>query len=82
MLDSDVNMMVASAVASAVCTSRSGATMPSASKIITRKGTSTIPPPTPSRPARKPPPHPISSSISTVRTDMAQAPFPENRQPV
>jgi hypothetical protein len=54
-------MMVASAVAIAMCTTTSCG-KPRAVKIIVMKGTSTMPPPMPSRPAANPPALPITSS--------------------
>ena len=63
--DSEVNRIVPSEVAMAMCTTLSGG-KPWAANIMVTKGTSTMPPPTPSKPAAKPPPTPISSSRATI----------------
>jgi hypothetical protein len=56
-------MIVASEVAIAMCTISAGGN-PCAVKIIVTNGTSTMPPPTPSKPAEKPPYTPISNRIA------------------
>ena len=59
-----VNRMVAMAVATAIFSARPGST-PRLLKITLRKGTISMPPPMPSRPARKPVQQPSNSSSST-----------------
>ena len=60
-LESDVKMMVAIEVAIAILTARSGDT-PRPLRMMVRKGTMIMPPPMPSRPARKPVPRPSRAS--------------------
>lgn len=61
--DTEVNKIVASEVAIAMCNTSSGAIW-RAVKIIAMKGTKIMPPPMPSKPARKPPHAPISSNCA------------------
>ena len=62
----EVKMMVAIDVAMAILTD-SPALTPRAARMAEMKGTMTMPPPTPSKPARKPAPRPSSASSTTIR---------------
>ena len=63
-LDRDVKMMVAMEVAIAIFTARSAET-PRLARMMVMNGTISMPPPMPSRPARKPVPTPSTAS-STI----------------
>ena len=65
-LESEVKMMVAIEVAIAIFTARSDAT-PRWPRMIVMKGTISMPPPMPSRPARKPVPTPSRASSATSK---------------
>jgi uncharacterized membrane protein YfcA len=69
-LEMDVKTMVAMDVAMAILTAISGAA-PRALMISVRKGTITMPPPIPSRPAKKPDTTPKATSSSTRRGSSA-----------
>ncbi|MNT72613.1 hypothetical protein D3C72_2112350 [compost metagenome] len=66
-LETDVNRMDVIDVAMAACTTNSGG-MPCQANSIVRKGTSSIPPPMPSRPAAKPTTAPSTSRQINIET--------------
>ena len=66
-LERDVKMIVAMDVAMAIFTDRSGET-PRLARMMVMNGTISMPPPMPSRPARKPVPTPSTAS-STISKD-------------
>ena len=68
-LEREVNTMVAMEVAIAILTARPGST-PCLLRMWVRKGTSTMPPPMPSRPARKPVPRPSRASSAIKSRSM------------
>ena len=65
-LEIEVKMMVAIEVAIAIFTARSAGT-PRWPRMIVMKGTISMPPPMPSRPARKPVPTPSTASSAISR---------------